>query len=154
MPEEFKELTTNLDTITLPINGKKYVIEAVDADLGLFLAEMSTISTAIESGAKPTEDQIAELKAMVERLDLKSEGGMHRLLGAEVYEQMVEDGVPYLKIQLVVQTVVTWTLVDKKTAIQVWNGMPPKARTPQDHQAGKGSGSSTRKRASTKATKG
>lgn len=151
--DEFKELTTSDDTITLPISGKKYTIEAVDADLGLFLTELSTLMTAVEGGAEPSQQQLDELKSMVQRLDLNSEDGIRRTLGP-AYDDMRADGVPWSKIKLAVSTVVTWTIADKKTAIQVWNGMPPKARTPQDHLAGKGSGSSTKKRASTKRTSG
>jgi hypothetical protein len=151
--EEFKELTTDQDAITLPINGQKYTIAAVDADLGLFLTELSTIVTAVESGAKPSEAQIDSLKSMVEKLDLNSEEGIRRTLGP-AFDQMRADGVPWAKIQLAVSTVVTWTVADKKTAIQVWNGMPPKALVPQDHLVGKGSGSTTKKKASTKRTSG
>lgn len=151
--DEFKELTTGEDTITLPINGKGYTIEAVDADLGLFLTELSTLMTTVESGIEPSENQLEELKAMVHRLDLNSEDGIRRTLGP-AYDDMRADGVSWSKIKLAVSTVVTWTIADKKTAIQVWNGMPPKARIPQDHLAGKGSANTTKKRASTKRTSG
>lgn len=150
--DEFKELTTAEDTITLPINGKKYVINAVDADMGLFLTELSTVVTAADSGSDPSQEQLDAMKALAQKLDLNSEQGMQRLLGP-AYEQMKDDGVPFVKLQRVVQTIVTWTVVDKKTAVMVWNGMPPKARQPQDRRAGKASASTTKKQASTSRTK-
>lgn len=149
--DEFKELTTDEDSITLPINGNRYTIPAVDADLGLFLVELSTLTTAMEAGQEPTEQQTAELRSMVSRLDLNSEDGMRRTLG-DAYDQMRADGVSWKRISHVVQVVVTWTIADKKTAIQVWRGMPPKAKKPQDRRAGSGKASSTKKQGSTKHT--
>lgn len=156
----FKRLSQH-DTLTLPIGDKDYTFEPVDADLGLFLHELSNLmamqKAAEESGEKVTipQEQADRLKSMSEQM--RGEDTLARMLGADQLEQLRADNVPWRTIQLVSGTILYWTTRGKDAAEEYWNhrGNVPKARKrPQDHKAGSGKGRTTKKRASTTGTRG
>lgn len=140
-----KQKFTTADTLTLPINDKTYVVEAVDADMGLLLTELSEAGAAAESGHKLSDAEIERLSDLTKQVNMRGESGLRRVLGP-AYDEMRADGVPWNTIQLAAGTVVTWTVTDKRQAEVFWNsgGKPPKGRKPQDRQGGKASARSTK----------
>lgn len=134
----FKRLAT-LAPLKLPVGDHVYEIAPVDADLGLFLTEFSaTIASAKaqeeETGAAtvPAEQQerLAEMAQTLKGVDT-----LERMLGADNLAAMKADGLAWSTIQLVAQTVMTWTVSGLEEAEHFWNtGGRPKAKKPQDRK--------------------
>ncbi len=151
----FKDLQQHFDpALKLPIGGKVYRIEPVDADTGLFLQATTAFAATIQGGG-------TVLPADVEQLRLDEDDPrdiMHRLLG-DTLDEMKADGLDFEVIKLVTQTALIWVVQDADTAETFWNngGSLPKARAPQDRkgpaksarQASTGTTSPRKKKAAT-----
>lgn len=135
----FKRLDTR-ETLTIPIGDHEYVFEPVDADLGIFLIELASLQGDANQGRDPDDETLARVKEMGE--EFRSTETIRRMLGP-AYDQMREHGVDMRTIQLVIGTIMSWTVADRETAEKFWNhqGQVPKARkAPRDRKAGKARG--------------
>lgn len=122
--------------LTLPIEDHDYVIPPVDADLGLFLTELSATMIASEE-AQSRGEQVVMTPEQAERLQemakpLQNADGITRLLSPEVFEQMRANDVPWPRIQLAAATAMVWTVSGLEAAEKHWNSggrRAPKAPT-------------------------
>lgn len=132
------ERKATLAGLTLPIGDHEYVIPPVDADLGLFLTELTATIAAAE--ASPDErispEQAARLKAMAE--PLQDADSIKRLLSEGVYDAMRDNGVPWSQIQLAAATAMIWTVNGEQAAEDHWNrGGRPAPKAPTDRKPAK-----------------
>lgn len=132
------ERKATLAGLTLPIGDHEYTIPPVDADLGLFLTELTATIAAHEANpdAPLSEAQATRLIDMSK--PLQDADSIARLLSPAVLDQMKADGVPWSRIQFVASTVMIWTINGLDAAEDHWNrdGRPaPKA--PTDRKAKK-----------------
>lgn len=126
------ERKATLAGLTLPIEDHEYTIPPVDADLGLFLTELTATIAAAEASPddRISPEQAARLVEMAK--PLQDADSIARLLSPEVLEQMKTDGVPWQRIQLAASTVMIWTVNGETAAEQHWNAggrTVPKAPT-------------------------
>jgi len=123
--------------LTLPIEDHEYTIPPVDADLGLFLTELSATMIAAEEATDRGEElvvapeQAERLRAMAE--PLQNADGITRLISADVFDQMRANGVPWTMIQLAASTAMIWTVNGLEAAEKHWNrGGRPAPKAPTD----------------------
>lgn len=134
----FEEIDERYNTtIDLPIKGKTYSIESVDAETGLWAQRMMSaaglVEQAEESGKDITSEEIASL-----RLDDKQEIDLYRRLMGEAYDQMLADKVPWEWVKLAGTTTLIWCVSTRDEAEKFWNaGGSPEAKRPepQDRKA-------------------
>lgn len=158
----FKDLDQFLDdTLTLPVGGKNYVIEPVDAVLGLRLQRILEVTEDAQNDNADEED----IKGMVsdaEELDLYPD-----VLG-DVYQQLLDDGVSFTRLRLVAVTAILWNVHGEEIAAEYWaaGGKAPEPNRAQRRakktptggasstkRQGSGSGTSTRQKPSASAAK-
>lgn len=130
----FKDLAERYDpALQLPIHGKTYRINPLDADTGLFLQTTTAIAMKISAGGDVSEEDVAQV-----HLDEDGPDIMTRVLG-DTYEQLKADKVDWEIIKLVVSTVIIWATQDRDTAEEFWNNggtLNPKGRKkPADRKA-------------------
>ena len=144
--EEFED-----DVLELPIQGKTYVVEAVDGETGLWAQRIvETVQAARQAG----DVDAGRLSDGDERILCE------RMLGSALRE-MLDDGVKWPRISHAGMTVFFWTTMDRETAEKYWKsgGNPEAARsaasTPQrgSRRASEGAANTTRKQGSGSGTK-
>lgn len=119
------------DTLSLPIRGKTYVIQPVDAKTGLNMQRMMTIATSAASGIEVTPEQVAAVE-----LDDEGEEQLYRLALGATYDELVADGVNWPRIKHTGLTAYFFQTAGRELAEKVWaSGGPGKARKqPQDRK--------------------
>lgn len=138
------------DTLPLPIGGKVYVVPAPDAELGLWCQRMLSAGLMIQAGQSPP-DGLPSLT-----LDDADEVELYRRMLGGTYDQMIDDGVSWPKIQLVAQTALFWIGSGRPLAEEFWaSGGDPEAFPPPRRKTSTrtGGGNTTKRRASTSGTK-
>jgi len=138
----FKAIDEYLDdTLRLPIRGKEYVIQPVDAATGLWVERISALAVDAQQekagGAKMaplTPEEVAALKPPAGDRTTLTE----TLLG-DTLAELVEDGVGHEALKLITATTMIWITAGKDEAETYWNaGGRPKARkAPRDRQKAK-----------------
>ncbi|WP_166375974.1 DUF7426 family protein [Aeromicrobium phragmitis] len=131
---QFKDLDDFFDpTLRLPIRGKEYVIQPVDAATGVWVQRLFEVGVRLQSGDDVEEAQLASLK-----LDDAEERDTFRRVLGDTYDEMVADNVPWPYIKHAGTTTLIWIATDKDRAEAYWSagGERPKARkAPADRQA-------------------
>lgn len=113
------------DTLRLPIGGKTYVIQSPDAKTGLYIQGMMSFAAQVRAGLDVDAENVQALQ-----LDDEEERGLHRRLLGDTYDEMMDDGVRWHRIQHAGQTTLFWVLRGKAFAEEYWNGAgTPKAET-------------------------
>jgi len=118
--------------IELPIRGKRYRVDAVDALTGLWCQRIFDTAIAVNAGDDVDEDAVAGLQ-----LDDDEEQDFNRRLLGPAYDEMLADRVSWEAIKMSARTVFTWTISDRETAESFWSrGGRPEAprREPQDRR--------------------
>lgn len=127
----FQRLAT-IAPLVLPIGDKTYTFKPVDADLGLFLTELSGGMAAANEGAEISPEQTARLQDMA--APLGQEDTLARMLGAETLAELKADGHPWPVIQLVAATVMVWTVSGLEAAEEHWNSGGGRGKAPRDRK--------------------
>lgn len=140
---KLKALGEFLDTtLTLPVNGKEYVVPAPSAETGLLCQKLMQAGVAAANGK---EADLADLDDG-EELDLYK-----RCLGS-VHDELLTDKISWPVIKHCGVTAFLWIAADLDTATRYWeSGGNPEAQAP-DQTASKAAASSTRSRGSTSGT--
>lgn len=119
--------------LDLPIRGKTYRVESVDAKTGIWCQRIVTVAGAAQAGIDLTDAEVASL-----HLDDDEEQDFNRRLLGAAYDEMLEDKVPWDFVKLAARVVFTWTVRDREAAEELWarGGRPEAPRpTPQDRKA-------------------
>ncbi|TCO64389.1 DUF7426 family protein [Actinocrispum wychmicini] len=113
----FRDLSEVLDAgLSLPINGKTYVVPPVDAETGLRLQRLAelaaTVAHAVEAGEQI--DTVA--------LDDAGEIDLYRDALGTVYDEMIADRVSWPALKLAGVTAWLDAAVGREAAEAYWNG--------------------------------
>ena len=124
----FKDLDQYFDpTLVLPIKGKDYVIQPVDADTGLWVQTIFGVAGKAKQTGQVDPEDLESLK--LHQGDNKEL--FPRLLG-DTYQELIDDGVDWERIKVVAVTVMIWISTSEEAAEEFWNAggkTPPKAPT-------------------------
>lgn len=144
------------DQLVLEWKGREYRIEPVSAKVGLRVERIISAAERNARGAAQEGDQ-EQVLSDSDELDLYPD-----LLG-DVYEQMLDDGVTFIRLKLAATATMMWTVYDEEVALEYWNagGKAPapnreqrRAKTTRTGGAtstkrpGSGTGTSTRRKPS------
>lgn len=131
------------DCLVLPWKDKEYRIEALPARLGL---RIQRIMSAAEKAMRDDQEVDPELLTDEDEADLYPQ-----VLG-DVYDQMLDDGVSFVRLKLAANAAMMWTVYSAELAIEFWEagGKAPapnreQRRAKTTHTAG---GTTTKRRAS------
>jgi hypothetical protein len=140
------------DSLTLPIQGKEYVIKSPDSEVGLWVIKMREIVRATARGVQLDD---ADVEFMNSYSELNDEAALqHRILG-DAFDQMLADKVPWEYVKVATGTAMAWIAEDRAAAERFWANAAPKApaglKAPQDRRPAK-KAASPRQRSSAKRT--
>lgn len=112
----FRDLSEVLDAgLSLPINGKTYLVPAVDAETGLRLQRLAELAAqtahAVENG-EPLDGIV---------LDDAHEVDLYRDALGTAYEQMITDRVPWPALKIAGVTAWLDAAVGRETAEAYWH---------------------------------
>lgn len=140
----FKDLQEYVEPwIDLPIGGKSYRIDSVDAETGIYCQQVLELGFAAKRGDELSEDDLSSLS-----LDDDEERDFNRRLLGPAYDEMIADRVPWEFVKHAARTVFAWTVQDRATAEAVWmaGGSPEGRRpAPQDRRPAKKATAAARK---------
>lgn len=159
------------DTLTLPVDGRGYVIPSPDAELGLWAQMLMAAGVAIQAGETPAPlpplpprpgvpgDRV--IRAVGNVVDDASEHALYERLLGPVWRRLLDDGVSWPKIQIVAQTALMWVGGGLEMAEAFWvSGGDPNAVAPPNRAArraastpGTGGANTTRSPNSTSGTR-
>lgn len=123
----FEDLDAFFDsTLKLPIGGKSYVIPSPDAELGLRCQVIADISRKASIGMPVTDAE----RAMMTVSDDQEESWFARTMGP-AYEEMLTDGVDWVKIRHAAGTVFIWITQGQSSAERYWGSNRPEGRAPK-----------------------
>lgn len=149
-----KDLSSFLDddAIDVPIDGKTYRIESPDAKTGLFLSAMANLGVKATAGGEIDEDDLASLD-----LDDDKERDFMRTVLGDTLDELVADGVKWVKIQRVSRYAFLYFAIGEEAADEALaNGtLTGEAKAPnraQRRAVSRGGASKARKPASTATT--
>ena len=130
----FKDLEEFFDpTLKLPVRGKTYVIQPVDAETGLWVEMIMGVAAKVMEGGDVTDED----KASIQLDDEQERDLMKRVLG-DTHDELIADGLDWTTIKLVGNTVLIWVSAGEEPAEEFWNagGVRPKAgrKVPQDRK--------------------
>lgn len=124
----FRDLDEFFDpTLRLPIRGKTYVVQSVDAKTGLWCQRALTVGVQAVSGGDLTEAQIDGLE-----LDDAQELDLYRKVLGDVYDEMLADGLPWEILRHAGMTAFMWAAGNKQAAEDYWESPGETRREPQD----------------------
>lgn len=161
--QDYDDFAGEDSPLLLPYRGKTYEVRPLPAMTGLRVQRLISAAERAESG-KENEAADAQLAADAEELDLYPD-----VLG-DVYEELLEDGVSYIRLKLAATAAMLWTVYDEETALEYWaaSGKAPEPANRQQRRAkttrtggasstkrpASGTGTSTRPKKSGSAPKG
>lgn len=103
-------------TISLPISGKIYVVNDVDAETGTWASLLANrTNSALKSGEDVDASRVAALI-----LDDEEERNLYQRLLGDTYEEMVADGVEWSWVKHAGTTVLIWVTNSLEAAEKVW----------------------------------
>lgn len=145
----FKDLGdwADLAGLKLPIGGKVYVLPPVSAELGPRLQTLVSAGVDVARG-KQFDDSGREV------LDDLAERDLYREVLGSAYDEMVDNGVPWLVLKHAALTSIFDVTVDRDTAERYWESLGKRAgRQPADRKTTGRKGTASRtKPASTAGT--
>lgn len=148
MPGKFESLNELLDeTIDLPIMGKVYKVQSPSSRDGLKVEKITNIAIAMANGGKNIDTQV---------LDDDEERDLFRLCLGDTYQELLEDGVPWVWLRHAALTAMMWISTGMTAAEKYWaSAGNPETQAP-NRAARRATGSaavnSTQKRGSTSGT--
>lgn len=132
----FRDLDEFFDpTLRLPIRGKTYVVQSVDAKTGLWCQRALSVGVQAVAGGDVTEEQLDGLD-----LDDAQELDLYRKVLGATYDEMEDDGLPWDIIRHAGMTAFMWAAGNKQTAEDYWESPGETRPVPQDRLPKKKSG--------------
>lgn len=141
------------DALDIPVDGRTYRIESPDAETGLRLTAMATLGGKIADGdAEVSADELESLQ-----LDDGQEQDFTRMVLGKTLDEMVADGVTWVKIQRVTRYAFLYFAMSPEAADQaaskgVLQGEGAAPNREQRRQASRDGASKTQKQGSTGGT--
>ncbi|MGW2062807.1 DUF7426 family protein [Streptomyces sp. NPDC001937] len=132
------------DTLSLPIKGRTYVVEAPSAEIGLRTQAIVQAAAIAQDGGRANERVLADA----------AERDLYADLLGDAYDEMVADGVKWPALKHAALTAMVWVVHSREQAERFWNsGGDPKAMAPnrasrRSQAAGSGAASTTNSRGS------
>ena len=127
--QDYDDFAAEDEALQLPYRGKTYQVQPLDAQTGL---RVQRLISAAERASRGKEDPSADeqIVADAEELDLYPD-----VLG-DVYQELLDDGVSYIRLKLAATAAMLWTVYDEETALDYWaaGGKAP-ARNRQQRRA-------------------
>jgi|SRR5699024_4769418 len=130
------------DQLVLEWKGHEYRINPVSAKVGLRVERIISAAERNARGAAQEGDE-EQVLSDSDELDLYPD-----LLG-DVYEQMLEDGVTFIRLKLAATATMMWTVYDEEVALEYWNAggkAPAPNREQRRAKTTRTAGASTTKR--------
>lgn len=120
--------------LILPINGVRYEILPVKADVGAWCNQMHSVAKAINNAHTAAEVQHAA--DMMEDAEKPPRGlTIHEALLGDAHETMFTDGVDHVRMQIVTMAVFAWVVGGDRAAEAVWTtGGHPERYAPADNR--------------------
>lgn len=148
MPGKFEALNELLDeTIELPVLGKVYKIVSPSARDGLRVEKITNIAIQMAAGGKDVNTEV---------LNDDEERDLFQLCLGATYQELLDDGVPWVWLRHVALTSMMWISTGMNAAETYWaSAGHPETQAPNraDRRAiGSAAASSTKKRGSTNGT--
>lgn len=158
MSGEFRDLDEFLDDrLSLPIRGRVYVVEPVDAATGLRFQAMLAAGVTIAAGGRLTDKDLDPV------LDDQGERNLYEQALGAAYQQMLDDGVSWPRITLAGITAFLFAAAGTELAQAYWeSGGQSMGEAVAPNRAGRraatrststGGASTTQQRASTSGTR-
>lgn len=131
----FRELDEWFDSsLKLPIQGKTYRIESVDAETGVWCQRIFSVAVKAADGGDVDAETVKTLA-----FDDDQEIDLYSRLMGPTYDEMRTDGLPWEWIKLAGTTCLMWVVNGMEAAEAFWNaggGTPEAGRPePQDRKA-------------------
>ncbi len=123
---------TDLDQVLepwldLPIRGKTYRVPAATAATGLWCQRIAEISLVMHLGGEVSSAEAESLKLD----DDEERTFVERMLTPAVYQQMLDDNVPWEHLRFAGRVSFTWTTESRDAAIALWErGGRPESQAP------------------------
>ncbi|MEV0553134.1 hypothetical protein AB0I27_06700 [Streptomyces sp. NPDC050597] len=133
----FEALSDYLDdSLTLPVGGRTYRIEAPSAETGLRVQAVMQAAAVAAEGGQPDR----------EVLDDAAELDLFRAVLGDAYDQLLADGVNWPTLKHVARTALAWIMYDREAAETLWSGggKAPAPVNRADRRARSGAANSTR----------
>ena len=116
----FKDLGDwgSLDPLRLPLQGKTYTLPPVDSELGPRLQALISFGAEVADGDKTTlsaKDRVV--------LDDFAEMELYQEILGDVYQEMVDDGVPWPALKHAAMTSMFDAVFDRDTAEKYWESL-------------------------------
>ena len=148
MTSQFADLRDFFDgSLRLPIGGVTYTVPPVSAVDGLWAQSLLDVTTKAQAGGDVTD--------AAGKLDDDDERNLYQRMLGSAYEKMIADGVDWPSIARAGQTAFVFLTMGEDAAVKFWEGGSGNAPAPnreERRKVSKGSGSKTRRRASTAGT--
>ena len=113
-----QDLAEFLDpTLKLPIGGKTYTVEPVDAKTGLKLQRMRVLGSLVAQGIEVPEEDVKAL----EMVGSNEEQFLRNALGAVTYDQMVKNKVSWIHIRHAASTAFVFHTEGRDAAEKAWS---------------------------------
>lgn len=149
-----KDLSSFLDddAIDVPVDGKTYRIESPDAKTGLLLSSMVNLGVKASSGGEISDADLASLD-----LDDDRERDFMRMVLGDTLDELVENGVSWVKIQRISRYAFLYFAVGEEAADEALKSGALSGEAPAPNRAARRAGSrgaatTTKRRASTAGT--
>ncbi|GAA3144972.1 hypothetical protein GCM10010466_40070 [Planomonospora alba] len=113
---KFRDLSEFFDPrLRLPVDGKTYVIEPVDAETGLLCRRLMEVSIEAAGGGEPDTEG---LEALV--LDDDQEKDLYKRILGGVYDELFTDKLDWPVIQHIGTTALVWVVAGVDAAVKHW----------------------------------
>lgn len=111
--QDYDDFAAEDETLQLPYRGKIYEIQPLDAMTGL---RVQRLISAAERASRGADDPSADNQIVsdAEEMDLYPD-----VLG-EQYQELLDDGVSYIRLKLAATAAMLWTVYDEDTAMEYW----------------------------------
>ena len=103
-------------TLTLPVNGKKYIFVEPDAETGLWVQQLVFLGERAADDDADADTRLAALLGDDEEKDLYT-----KVLG-DKWDELAADGVTLSQVQHIGQTVAVWIVYGEAVAEAIWAG--------------------------------
>lgn len=145
-----KDLSSFLDddAIDVPVDGKTYRIESPDAKTGLLLSSMVNLGVKASAGSEISEADLASLD-----LNDDEERDFMRMVLGDTFDELVEDGVSWVKIQRISRYALIYFAIGEEAADDALKSGALSGEAPAPNRAARRAGSrgaatTTKRRAS------
>lgn len=115
-------------SITFTVDAERsYTVKSPGIKTGAYLVESAALIDASQAAIEAGEEVPAEVRGALEALGREGAPGgprpedQYRAILGDVYDQMIEDDVPYEALRLMVASILVWVQQGRDEAIEFWD---------------------------------